>query len=62
MSDELAHHDLAIDQIFRTAETYKADFQVGFLRENAAEEPAVLKLQDNTRGKEFRWLGEVITG
>jgi hypothetical protein len=24
---QLAHHDLCIDEVFGTAETYKADFQ-----------------------------------
>jgi hypothetical protein len=25
--NELAHHNLAIDEVFRAAETYKSDFQ-----------------------------------
>jgi hypothetical protein len=27
--DEVAHHDLGIDEVFGAAETYKTDFQGG---------------------------------
>jgi len=30
IGDELTHHDLTIDQVFRAAETYKSYFQKSF--------------------------------